>query len=200
MIKSATLVLKECLFTVRGDCFGCESGALALINQNIECKAALGDFDSVDEKTKNIIQLKAKTFIQVPSQKDVSDSELAIDYLLNEGYQQIYVYGALGNRSDHHHVNLLLAYQHQELILVDENQSIQCYGAGLHTLKKEHYDLFSVFTFDEAVISLSGCAYPLDHRKIDVHNTLTLSNTWLDQESKLNVHQGKVLVIKTNNT
>lgn len=199
MESIATLVLKDLEFEAKGDCFACESGALAIIKKKLPLSCALGDFDSVSVEDKQIIQEKALAFQTYSSHKDFSDSELAIEYLINLGYHSIYVYGGLGGRVDHQHVNLLLAYKYPQVILVDENQMIYQLSMGEHLLKKEDFDVFSVFSFDEAVISLSECEYPLDYKDIDIHNTLTLSNAWLSENASIVIHKGTVLIMKSKN-
>lgn len=193
----ATLVLRETWFKVLGDCIGVETGALAILNAGYPLVYAVGDFDSVSLDEKQRILEAAHTSKVYPSQKDVSDSELAINFCLQQGYQRIYVYGALGQRVDHQQVNLSLMFNHPQVILLDEKQSIQSYDEGEHVLNKENYQLFSVFTYTNAVISLENCRYPLQSYEMDALTRLTLSNEWIQESVKLRVHLGRVFVVKT---
>ena len=199
MESLATLVLKRIDFELKGDCFACEAGALAILDKGYPLKCALGDFDSVTEEEFSRIQNEAESIVRYSSHKDASDSELAIEYLLDKGYQKIIIYGGLGGRSDHQHVNLLLAAKYPQVIFKDGQQELYSVCVGKHVLTKEDYDVFSVFSFKEAIISLSDCEYPLDQKKIDVENTLTLSNAWINQKASLTVHQGCCVVIKSKN-
>lgn len=200
MDKIATLVLQNTPFFVSGDCYGCEKGALAILNQGEILKGALGDFDSVSCAEKERIQSSALQFQAYSSHKDVSDSELSIDYLLNKGYTRINVFGALGNRADHQLVNLRLCYQHPEVHLIAENQKVNSYAVGHYLIKKEDFDVFSLFSFNEAQLSISGCEYPLDHKVIYPDTTLTLSNAWLKDEAILDVHEGRLICIRAYNS
>ncbi len=199
MERIATLVLKNVDFEAIGDCFACESGALAIINKGLTLHAALGDFDSVSLEDKTFIQSKALKFQAYSSHKDFSDSELAIEYLIQEGYDKIIVYGGLGGRSDHLHVNLILAYKYPQVVFKDNKQEVYSLRQGDYKISKDQFDLFSVFSFEKTMISLNNCEYPLENKKINVLNTLTLSNTWLDTEVNLTVHMGTVIIIKSKN-
>jgi thiamine pyrophosphokinase len=193
----ATLVLRDTWFEKEGDCIGVETGALAILKAGYPLVHALGDFDSVSLEEKNNI-LKSAYSVQVyPVQKDFSDSELAIHYCIEKGYQKIRVYGALGQRVDHQHVNLSLMFCYPQVILMDEKQSIQAYDEGVHELKKENHHKFSVFSFEKAVISLKACLYPLDHYELNALTRLTLSNEWTQTSARLTVLSGRVFVVKT---
>lgn len=199
MERIATLVLKNCEFKALGDCFGCETGALSILEKGIILKAAFGDFDSVTHDQRKRIELEAKAFKVYPSHKDMSDSELAIKEILKEGYTKIFIYGGLGGRSDHQHVNTLLAYQYPQVEFRDENQCLYGCTLGHHVIEKENYDLFSIFTFNEAVISMRQCVYPLDHKQLSACDTFSLSNAWVKDQVDLEVHEGSVICIKTKN-
>lgn len=193
----ATLVLRNTEFNVEGDCIGVESGALAILNAGYPLVYAVGDFDSVSLDDKRRILEAAHSSKVYSSQKDESDSELAINFCLQQGYQKIYVYGALGQRVDHQHINLSLMFKHPQVILMDETQSIQGYDEGEYELDKEKYQKFSVFTFTNAVISLEKCVYPLQNFEINALTRLTLSNEWIEDRVKLKIHKGHVFVVKT---
>lgn len=193
----ATLVLRNTEFNVEGDCIGVESGALAILNAGYPLVYAVGDFDSVSLDDKRRILEAAYSSKVYSSQKDESDSELAINFCLQQGYQKIYVYGALGQRVDHQHINLSLMFKHPQVILMDETQSIQAYDEGEYELNKEKYQKFSVFTFTNAVISLEKCVYPLHNFEINALTRLTLSNEWIEDSVKLKIHKGRVFVVKT---
>ena len=193
----ATLVLRNTEYNVEGDCIGVESGALAILNAGYPLVYAVGDFDSVSLDDKRRILEAAHSSKVYSSQKDESDSELAINFCLQQGYQKIYVYGALGQRVDHQHINLSLMFKHPQVILMDETQSIQGYDEGEYELDKEKYQKFSVFTFTNAVISLEKCVYPLQNFEINALTRLTLSNEWIEDRVKLKIHKGRVFVVKT---
>lgn len=196
MAKVATLILRACSFEVQGDVYATESGVLAALNQGFPVLGAFGDFDSVSKEDLSRIEKEVPMFIKVSPIKDESDSELAIKILLGLGYTEINVYGALGQRVDHQHINLILMNRYPQVILRDQLQTLQSYEEGEFTLVQEDYHYFSVFAQESARITLIGCKYPLEQFAMDAQNSLTLSNEWESNQCILKVHQGQVWVVK----
>lgn len=196
MAKVATLILRACPFEVLGDVYATETGVSSALDQGLKVLGAFGDFDSVSKEELKRFEQNVPMFIKVSSIKDESDSELAIKILIGLGYSEIYVYGALGQRVDHQHINLVLMNRFPQVILKDENQVVQSYVEGVYTLPQADYHTFSVFTQQSAQISLEGCKYPLEKVTIDFGNSLTLSNEWNAEQCTLTVHQGQVWVVK----
>ena len=194
MEAEVSLILRDVPYVKRGTCIGVERGALAIIGHKDELVFALGDFDSVTDREQALIQAHALSTKLYPSRKNESDSELAISWCLDQGVQRIHVYGALNERLDHHHVNVGLAYAHTEVILYNETNQIQAFTEGTYLIKQEDYQYFSVFSFEEAEISLQGFSYPLDHALLKLDTRFTVSNQWQKKDAQLVVHRGKVLV------
>jgi thiamine pyrophosphokinase len=101
----------------------------------------------------------------------------------------------LGERADHQQINLQLMYRFPQVILEDETQKIQAYPSGSYHFDEGIYTYFSVFTFESALISLSGFTYPLDHFNLTWDSLLTVSNEWNQEKALMQVHQGKVWVV-----
>lgn len=194
MESEVSLILRDCAYRVMGDCVGVETGAYALVRDKQAVVCALGDFDSVTKKEFELIQLNVKKIIKVSSIKDETDSELAIKWCIQQGYKTIHVFGALNDRLDHQHINVLLAYKYQEVILYDDSNKIQAYAVGEYLIHKEDYAYFSVFSYTDSIISLIGFTYPFDHYKLSYNELKTVSNQWIKKDAQLIVHQGKVLV------
>jgi thiamine pyrophosphokinase len=197
MGKSVTLILRDGEYPlIETDVIGVDAGAAYALRKQLKMICALGDFDSIDPKTLSLLQEKT-SIISFPTHKDQPDSQLAIEKALEMGYEDIVIYGALGGRYDHHHANLILAYHHPEVTLIDEIHWVKGYGPGVYAIKKENHEKLSVFTLVFAVISLMGVEYPLDHFEIDLQTILGLSNTWTQEEAILSVHTGQVLIYCT---
>jgi len=197
MGQSVTLILRDGQYPlIETDVIGVDAGAAYALRHQLKMICALGDFDSIDPHTLSLLKEKTSV-ISFPTHKDQPDSQLAIEKALELGYEDIVIYGALGGRFDHHHANLILAYDHPEVTLIDEVHWVKCYGPGVYAIKKESHEKLSVFTFDFAVISLMGVEYPLDHYEIDLTTILGLSNTWTKDEAILSVHTGQVLIYCT---
>lgn len=197
MGKSVSLFLVDAdqfdIMAPLSEAVGVDGGAAYCLKHQIDMIFAIGDFDSIDEAT--LTQLhKTTRVIQYPIHKDQPDSQLAIEKLLSMGYDDLHLYGALGGRYDHHHANIVLAYRYGEVTLHQGSSTIKSYGEGTHTIKKESHEKLSVFTFEKAVLSLSGVEYPLDHYTLTSLDILGLSNTFKTEAATLTVSAGRVLV------
>lgn len=195
MGKSVTLILRDIeLPAINTDILGVDAGAAYCLHHHLKMICACGDFDSIDKETLDKVKQVTQVF-QYPIHKDQPDSQLAIEKALELGYEEIFVYGALGGRYDHHHANLVLAYLHPEVTILDHDHWIKCFKKGSYLIKKESHEKLSVFTLQSCIISLSEVEYPLDHYELKFSSILGLSNTFINEEASLIVHQGKVLII-----
>ncbi|MEG0368262.1 MAG: thiamine diphosphokinase, partial [Coprobacillus sp.] len=68
---------------------GVDQGVIHLLNQGIKPKVAIGDMDSIEDKT----VLANLEVYEYSSIKDDTDTGLAIDYALKHGYDEIDLYG-----------------------------------------------------------------------------------------------------------
>lgn len=178
-----------------GDIIGVEFGAFYCASHKIPMKIACGDFDSVSSDQKSLIKDFAHEFIELNPIKDETDFEYALS--LCKDYDRISVYGGLGRRLDHELVNLFLAYNDPRIVLVDWHNKIQCYTQGTYSFKQGEYQYFSVLPFEASEISLTNFKYPLDHQVLKPFDTYLTSNE-IVEEGTLTIHQGKVLVIQSN--
>jgi len=195
MGKSVTLILRDIpLPKIETDIIGVDAGTAYCLRHHLKMICACGDFDSIDQETLDKVKKNTEVF-QYPVHKDQPDSQLAIEKALELGYTEVFVYGALGGRYDHHHANLVLAYLHPEVTILDHDHWIKCFEKGSHLIKKESHEKLSVFTLESCVISLCEVEYPLDHYELKMSSILGLSNTFKSEAASLIVHQGKVLVI-----
>ncbi len=191
------LTLADVLPAVEGDYIGVDRGALILARQGIHMKCAIGDFDSVEPSDLSLIQSDTDEFIQLNPIKDDSDSEAAITYALQKGYDEIWFVGATGGRMDHAFVNLKIAEKYPGCVkLFDQQNLIYCLPVGTYTIQKNQYPYISFFTTTKATISLQGFKYPLHERTITYQDCYTLSNEILKQTGTLTITKGIVLVMQ----
>lgn len=176
---------------------GVDSGAYYLASCGIPMKYAIGDFDSIQKEDFQIIQQYAEKVITLPIKKDDSDSEYAIRFLVKEGYDEIVLYGGLGDRVDHMYVNLQLCYQFPNIVTFQNAKNRICaLGKGKYSFSKEE-GYVSFFAQENAVITLSGFLYPLEKQVINASTLFTLSNQIVSQEATVTIHEGIVLVMRT---
>ena len=199
METSVAIILKRCESIPTAENYiGVDKGALTLARNGKRMLVAIGDFDSVEESDLAYIKEYSDTLIQLNPIKDDTDSEAAVMYAIEKGYQKIHLYGGLGGRLDHAMINLRLVSRFPETIyLHDQNNFIFSLGEGVHSIDKRDYTYISFFTENEATISLEGLKYPLDKQQLTNKDTYTTSNEILEDRGVVTVHAGQVTVIQS---
>ncbi|MBF1093349.1 MAG: thiamine diphosphokinase [Solobacterium sp.] len=199
METSVAIILKRCdSIPTAKNYIGVDKGALTLARNGKRMLLAIGDFDSVEESDLAYIKEYSDTLIQLNPIKDDTDSEAAVMYAIENGYQKIHLYGGLGGRLDHAMINLRLVSRFPETVyLYDQNNFIYSLAEGVHSIDKRDYTYISFFTEDEATISLEGFKYPLDKQQLTNKDTYTTSNEILEDKGIITVHAGKVTVIQS---
>lgn len=157
---------------------GVDNGLIHLLNQNITPIKVIGDMDSLS----NHELLKNYECIKYPAVKDDTDTALALSYAIKEGYTHIDLYGVTKNRLDHFFavIALLKRYRHIDINIYDEYNKIKILKKGKHKVYKDHYKYFSLFSFEDTIISLSHCLYQLDCYCLKDDNPLCTSNQMLE--------------------
>ncbi len=179
------------------DYFAADAGLLLAERFDVLPQKILGDFDSVAKP-------KMDGLLVYPSEKDQTDSELALDLAVQAGYHDIWMIAPFGGRLDHTVANLCLLEAAEK-----RNVSLKLYdGENLAFILNEgelilspHYRYISFFPWKtEAIISLKGFKYPLDHYHLVVEKPIGVSNEPNGPKPQIQVHDGAVLCICVENT
>ncbi len=175
---------------------GVDGGVETLLAQNIMPMVVVGDYDSLVNKE----CLKKIEHIQLPRQKDDTDTAIAIEYLLSNGYNDIVLYGVTGGRLDHFLAVLCLLkkYRDYKLTVIDEQNKIYLLKAGKHFIHKNEYRYLSFFTDQDTIISIKGCVYPLNQYLLKNNDPLCVSNEICEDICEIEINQD-VIVVQSNN-
>jgi thiamine pyrophosphokinase len=203
--KTITILLSRTeasdLPLIQGDVMGVDRGCSIALKNRISLTIAVGDFDSLPLNDFQVLEKTKTPLIRFPVHKDKSDAELAFDWAIEKGYQTLIVLGFSGGRLDHQQalIQSLFKYKHPGLSLQTPDQTIDYLSRGHHLIKKDKaFDVFSIFTLSEAVVSIKGATYPLDHTSIDVSSIYTLSNGWVNQDPvELTIDTGEILLFRS---
>ncbi|WP_419775012.1 thiamine diphosphokinase [Ignavigranum ruoffiae] len=191
---------------------GVDRGALELVRANFPLDLGIGDFDSLAHREKLELQEKSKAWLEYPSAKDDTDTEIAFEWI-SQHYPQsdICVFGAIGmesRRLDHLIANLYLPYQprFQDLFdhtyFVEENLRMAWYFSGDHILQAGPVlpDYLSVISLTPVKsLKIEGAKYNLASQDFDFPRAL-VSNEFiaLNQPIHLSFKEGLILVIWMN--
>ena len=151
--------IKECDLLIAAD-----RGAEAYLENGFTPDYALGDFDSIGEEYKDILdKIKVEKF---NPEKDNTDTEIAFFKAVELGATEIVFLGVTGTRLDHVMANLGLLREALErgieAYIIDNNNKIYLKNKGT-TLKKEFGDYISFQAFGSPVnnFSIKGSKYEL---------------------------------------
>lgn len=144
----------------------------------ISVSKIIGDFDSVDP---NILKKYLnENRVRYSSDKDKSDTELAVDIALKSNFQEIIILNSSGARLDHFLFNVLILFKKPVVIKILTPDGVlwalQSDSESIVEMKPN--TTFSLIPLSECIdVSLSGSKYELEKVTLDISTlTLTLSN------------------------
>ena len=110
----------------------------------------IGDLDSICQDTLQYYKERQVAFLKFPTEKDFTDSELTIRYLLKQGIYYATVFGFLGSRWDHSIANLGLLYyainKGISLNYISRSNRMMCLKPGTYFFEKRQIVFFG-FSF-----------------------------------------------------
>ncbi|MDD5921822.1 MAG: thiamine diphosphokinase [Eubacteriales bacterium] len=164
----------------------------------IEPDLLIGDYDSCE-------QPKDREVIKLPTRKDMTDSEAAVDLAVQKGAEDITMVGGLGGRFDHTMGNLGLLAKYSASLpgrfqIIDGFNRIFLADPGSVTVKKDGYHYLGIAAYDSPVtgLTLQGTAYPLSDYTLDNRTTLGASNEIPGKEAVITFRSGRLLIIQSN--
>ncbi len=152
----------------------------------------IGDMDSIENigfATKKIVY---------PTRKDFTDSELAVDYALENGFDELLLFGMIGTRMDHTLTNISLLMRAENAAIIDGNNEIRLVKDEI-TLSGKVGDLISVIPLfsDAENITTRNLDYPLVNGGIKQGTSLGVSNVMTADECTIKIEKGSALVIRS---
>jgi thiamine pyrophosphokinase len=171
----------------------------ALSEMRVVPDVLLGDFDSLPpQKLATAIEIVPE-LSTYPTEKDQTDSELAVAYALEHGASEVVLVGGWGRRPDHALANVLLLARLQEGggagFLLNEESRIYLVGASLH-LQGVPEQIFSLLPLSPCHgVSVEGGYYPLRQACLRPGETRGISNRFLGGEVTVRVESGLLVAI-----
>ncbi len=179
-----------------------DSGARHCRKLQIVPDYLIGDFDSISEEDFTALAEAGASVMRFPSEKDMTDSELAIQVAYEKGCRRIILLGAIGSRIDHTLSNLFLLKKLADLnvegVIVNEKNEIRMIRDHIE-LKSEKDTFLSLLPVDGNAVGVttSGLYYPLTEATLEVGSSWGVSNRFTADVASVSVKQGYLLVIKS---
>lgn len=178
-----------------------DNGLSLLAKLNIRADILIGDLDSLE------IQADSTFFserIKYNSDKDKTDTELAIEYAISKGATFITVICALGGEIDHELGNIVLAAKYPgKLQIIGRKTKIIGVNSKNHykILKGIYHDFVSIIPFPKIEgLTIKGLKYEIENQNIEL-STFTLRNEFMsNQNVSISINSGiAILIIYSGN-
>ena len=165
-------------------------------------KLVIGDLDSVSQDDIEYINDKNIEVLIFPTEKDQTDLEIALRELIERGYKDILVIGALGGRIDQTIANLGLMSS-----ISNDDIRIEFDDGQEHIMLIRNHQLFSGKNGDTVSlipqcspvkgVTTSGLRYPLNDESLFPGQTRGISNEMIEKSAEINITSGTILCIHT---
>ncbi|KKS98130.1 MAG: thiamine pyrophosphokinase, thiamine pyrophosphokinase [Candidatus Gottesmanbacteria bacterium GW2011_GWA2_43_14] len=182
-----------------------DAACIWLLRQGIKADYAIGDFDSVTKEELAEIKAALKKIQIYPQDKNATDFELAVELAIHIKPSDVLIFGALGSRLDHSlsAIFLLERFLNKNIQaeIRDLNNLLTLIAGSYEIRNLRQYNYFSLQPLtDTAVVTVTGCRYPLSLKKIHRSSSLTISNRKKKKNCLIKVHRGLVSLILSRDT
>ncbi|MDM8514851.1 thiamine diphosphokinase [Desulfobacterales bacterium HSG16] len=162
----------------------------------------VGDLDSVNPRTLELIKNSECIIHEFPVKKDQTDLELALDIALESDTDEIIVFGALGGRWDMTVSNIChLAAKNKgnhNIRLIDGFQEISFIKGPMRRIFKgnsgELLSLVPISSVVEGIVT-DGLEYPLNDETMGFGSTRGVSNVFTQKDASVAVKKGLLICV-----
>ena len=176
----------------------CDKGYTYARRCGIVPDLVISDFDSYSGEIEAGIPVN-----QFQSEKDDTDTMIAIRYAVAQGFDQVLLLCALGGRLDHTLANLqalIFAQEHGLSAAIEsvDTKIVTLQNGSLRLPRRDGWSL-SVFAATERCtgVSLSGVKYPLRDAVVTNSFPIGVSNEWIDEVAEISIIEGILLIVQS---
>lgn len=180
-----------------------DGGARLLMKYGLGADILLGDLDSIGEEALTYIKEHEIEVKKFPAKKDFTDTELAISYLVDEGYKDIVILGALGTRLDHELANLMnlkkLYKKGVRAKIEDDYNEVIYVEEGSYYFEKTNKKYFSLINAGDSMnFTTKGLYYEVEDLEINSENpSRGVSNEMVGEKATIKINSGSAFIIKS---
>jgi len=188
----------------RNDYIVCADGGVEkVLKMGLVPHVVIGDFDSLSKTIKKKLFSRKVELIKYPVKKDKTDFELVMDYVIKKRFNEIIVFGLLGDRLDHFLANIFLLTkifsQNKSLKLkIIEGNQVLFFVNRKFVLQGEAGDMVSLIplTNDVQNILTEGLEYKLlANESLLYGQSRGVSNVMTKKKATIVFKKGILLVI-----
>ncbi len=176
----------------------CDGGLRHREKLGAEPALVIGDFDSAERSQADNYEV-----IELPREKDDTDTSYALKEALKRGFEEFLLIGVLGERIDHGLGNLALLLMLEKLgkraVIADDFSELEI-ACGLHNVViDDDYSYFSVLAMagEAGGVTIEGAKYPVKDAVFYPEIPLGVSNEVIKGcKAVVSVREGFLLVVK----
>ncbi len=180
-----------------------DGGAKHLEGLELMPDILLGDMDSIGEsllkKYENYTDKKIE-INRYPSNKDKTDTQIAIEKAIMSGCDEIIIIGGLGSRFDHSYTNVTMLSSIMDSgirgKIINENNEIYVMD-GLMNFIAPKGQIISLIPISDIVTGITtlGLEYTLRKASIKYGSSYGVSNVFAIEEVKITIESGVLMVV-----
>ena len=158
----------------------------------------IGDFDSLADIPAGVDEIK-----RLPAEKDVTDTQIAVETAIERGATEIVIVGSTAGRFDHALSTMAILEKYWEkhipIYIVNGQNRIRFIRNSGFIVVRSRYKYFSVIAADEKVkgVSIDGGKYPLINKTLERKHQYAISNEIVKNAALINVKKGGVYIIES---
>lgn len=176
-----------------------DGGGACLAEVGYRPDLLIGDFDSLSEAVVQQMIRDKVEILRFPVEKDETDLELALDWLLRQGVTEARVIGGLGARLDHTLANIgLLVHSLNSgmtVRLIDETHEIYLIRQRTELTAKPGWAVSLIPLTEAKGVVTKGLKYPLRQEDLYFEHSRGLHNCFVSKDAVVDLESGMLLVI-----
>lgn len=176
-----------------------DGGIEFFLRRNIAPDYWIGDMDSSSDAKKYESVLKNTEIIKLNVDKDFSDTEYAIDFLITKNYKKFKLLGVIGTRFDHSFANAALitnlCEKEFDIVVSDGRQLLIPLSKSTVIKSKKGYTISIICFEDIESVSSKGLRYKLEKTNLSFASSLSLSNVIEEDIAIIQKEKGRAILV-----
>ena len=159
----------------------------------------IGDFDSIGRVPRD----EVREIREVPAEKDLTDTQIAVEIAVEAGADEIIIIGGLSGRLDHALSNLGILedmyLRNLHGYMTDGQNRVHYLKSSSTLIARSAYKYISIVAADETVkgVSMEGGKYPLKNQPLKRRLQYAVSNEITGNVVLISVKKGGIFIIES---
>ncbi|MCT4598703.1 MAG: thiamine diphosphokinase [Vallitalea sp.] len=181
---------------------GVDKGLEYLYELELIPNLIIGDFDSANKQVIEYYKNSKVEFKNFISEKDETDTHLAILEAINVESIEIDIIGGIGSRIDHTlaniHILMIPLKENINCRLINKNNIIRLVDSNI-SIKKNEYKYISLIPLTSQVVGITtdGLKYELNDYNMNKGISIGISNELIQNVAHITIREGILIVINS---